>query len=52
MKNWVKRESNRCSYVFCYNVLSQCLLEEIEDKYRKPSYTSAYEGLTLKSRPE
>jgi hypothetical protein len=25
---------------------------EIEDKYRKPSYTSDYEGLTLKLRPE
>jgi len=28
------------------------LPEETEDKYRKPSYTSGYEGLTLKSIPE
>jgi len=52
MKNWERCESNRCNYICDYNVLSQCLLEEIEDKYRKPSYTSGYEGLTLRSRPE
>ena len=52
MKNWEGHESNKCGYVCGYNVLSQCLLEETEDKYRKPSYTSCYEDLNLKSRPE
>jgi hypothetical protein len=52
MKNLERWERNRCSYVRGYDVLSRYLPEETEDKYRKPSYTSGYESLTLKSRPE